>query len=312
MKLLPRPAARALDGARGGVIVDAYRKWSADQAARLAAALSFYTAFSLAPLVLITASLLGLLLGPQAAQGLISERLAQFIGSERALAVEGLLAAADRPEAGGLAGLIGFAMLLWTGSAVVRELQESLNQIFAVRHPQEGWWPSIRRKLVSLAFVLGMGCLMLAAVGVSAAAAAAGKYFGGALGYEEGVLQAFNQAATFVVITALFTAMYRFLPDARIRFRDLLLGGAFTAAFFTLGNYLLGLYLGRKGASSAYGAAGSLMAFLLWTYYCAQIIYFGAEFLYAWAERRGDGVRQRHPPLEDRPTAEERRQRKSR
>lgn len=271
---------------RSDMLADTFRKWSLDDASRLAAALSFYTAFSMAPLLLIMTALLGLLFGEQASQGLLQERLSGFIGPQRAAAMQDLIATAERPRAVGAAGVIGLATLLWGASAVVGELQSSLNKILEVSAPQEGLWLTLRRRLVSIGFVLGMGFLMLASLGLSAAAAAAGGYFGSLLGLEEGLLQAFNQGASFLVVTALFTAMFRFLPDAHLAWRDLLAGGTLTAVLFTFGNYALGVYLARQGAHSAYGAAGSLMAFLLWTYYCAQILYFGAEFLNALVHGR--------------------------
>lgn len=294
----PEPPRRS-----GGALRDAARGWSSHDDARRAAALSYYTAFSVAPLVLLLAAVLGALFGDQAAEGLLYERLSATLGPSRADAVEGLLATAPRPRAG-LAGLIGLATLLWGASNVVAELQSSLNAIFEVATPPRGPKAFLRRRLAAMLFVLGLGFLLLLSLGLSAAAAAAGRFFGehlAALGLRESVLHAFNAAAVVSVMTALFAAMFRGLPDAKVSWRDLLPGAALTALLFAAGDYALGLYLGRKGASSAYGAAGALMAFLLWTYYSAQILYFGAEFVRARARASGRPIRQRFPPPQDRP-----------
>lgn len=286
---------------RGGVLADAVRGWSAHDAMRRAAALSYYTAFSAAPLLLLLAALLGFFFGDRAAQGLLFERLSATLGPEKAAAVESLLKTTPRPRAG-LAGLIGLATLLWAASNVVAELQSSLNAIFEVATPRQGLRAFARRRLSAMLFVLSLGFLLLLSLGLSAAAAAAGRFFGGyleAVGLREGALHAFNAAAVVSVMTALFAAMFRGLPDAKVSWRDLLPGAALTAVLFAAGDYALGLYLGRKSAGSAYGAAGALMAFLLWTYYSAQILYFGAEFVRARSRASGRGIRQAEPAEEE-------------
>jgi membrane protein len=297
------PASAPERPRRGGSLRDAARNWSVHDDARRAAALSYYTAFSAAPLVLILIAALGALFGDQAAEGLLFDRLSATLGPDKAGALEDLIATAPRPKAG-LAGVIGVSTLLWGASNVVGELQSSLNAIFQVNEPRRGLLPFLRRRLIAVAFVLSLGFLLLVSLGLGALAAAAGRFFGerlAALGLRESVLHAFNAAAAFGVLTALFAAMFRFLPDARISWRDLLPGAALTALLFTAGDYALGLYLGRTGAGSAYGAAGALMAFLLWTYYSAQIVYFGAEFARARARASGRSVRQRYPPPEELP-----------
>lgn len=305
----PVSVATAPPRRRGGALAEAARGWSAHDAARRAAALSYYTAFSAAPLVLLLTAALGLLFGDQAARGLLHERLGATLGPEKAAAVESLLATAPRPRAG-LAGLIGLATLLWAASNVVGELQASLNAIFEVATPPRGARAFLRRRAAAVAFVLGLGFLLLLSLGLSAAAAAAGRFFAdrlAALGLREGVLHAFNAAAVVSLATVLFTAMFRVLPDAKVSWRDLVPGAALTALLFAAGDYVLGLYLGRKGASSAYGAAGALMAFLLWTYYSAQIVYFGAEYVRARARASGRPILQRFPPQEERPDERARR-----
>ena len=272
------------------VFLDAYHKWSADNATRLAAALSYYTAFSIAPLVLITVALAALAFGQEAAQGMVTARFSEVLGPDKARALESMLAGARRPGSGGLASIVGFAIVLLGASGVVAELQASLNQIFGVSAIAGSFGVTLKRRLISFGFVLAVGFLMLVSLVLGAVVSAAGKYFGGLMGVREAMLQAANQLFSYAVITSLFTLMFRFLPEARLAWRDLWIGGAFTSALFTLGNFGLSVYLGKAGPASAYGAAGSIMAFLLWTYYCAQIFYFGAELTNAYAHGRGKGV----------------------
>ncbi|MBI3297147.1 MAG: YihY/virulence factor BrkB family protein [Elusimicrobia bacterium] len=270
----------------GTVLAAAARKWRRDEAARLAAALSFYTVFSLTPLVLLTLAVLSTLFGEEAARGLIGERLGDFVGPERAGLIEQLAESASRPEAGRYAGPIGFLSVLWGASAIAGELKASLNRVFDAPPPASGLVPALRGRLISMAFVLSLGFVLLVSLVLGAGAAAAGKFFGGALGLGEAPLHAFNEGAAMLVNALLFTAMFRLLPDARVAWREAAAGGAFTSVMFTLGSLALGLYLGKAGPASAYGAAGALVAFVVWTYYCAQILYFGAEFTAAYARAR--------------------------
>lgn len=284
------PAERVLLKHRQ-VLWRAARRWNRDGVSRMAAALSFYTAFSIAPLMLIAVAVAGAVLGEQAAHGLVSAALGGFLGDERARAVEQLIMGARRPEAGGLAGLIGFVTLAWAGSRVVGELQASLNIIYGVESPPDGWLGALRRKLISLVFVGALGLLMIASLLFSAAASALGGYFGSTFGVEAQALLVVNQLVSVVTISVAFAGIFRFLPDARVTWGDLCLGSMFSGALFTLGNLALGFYMGRAGVASAYGAAGSLLGFMLWTYYSAQMLYFGAEYTRAYAEGRGRGIR---------------------
>ena len=265
--------------------------WSEDQISRFGASLAYFTMFSIAPLVLIMIAVIGLFFGKQAADSLVTGQMQGFLGPDKAKALHAMVVGAQQPGAGSAAGIVGFVSLLFGASSVVGELQSTLNEIYGVRPVAKSLMVTIRRRFVSLGFVLGMGFLLLVSLALNTAASAAGKYFGGAFGMPEAVMHIVNQGLSFGVITMLFVGMFRYLPDARIGWRDLWVGGALTALLFTLGNLGLGLYLGKAGPSSAYGAAGSLLAFLVWTYYCAQIVYFGAEITQAYAEGRGGGIR---------------------
>lgn len=267
--------------------------WSRDQVSRLAASLAYYMIFSIAPLLLISVSVVGVFFGEQSAQGVVSAQLKGWLGADKARALQQILLTAQRPRIGSLAGLLGFAVLLLGAAGVVGELQASLNQIFGAQARPKGYWLTIRRRLVSFGFVLGMGGLVLFSLFMSAATAAADRWFNGALGLPPGSVSHF---ASFIVLLLLFAGMFRLLADAKIAWHDLCVGASATAALFTFGNLILGTYIGTKMPASAYGAAGSLLAFLMWTYYCAQIVYCGAEFTRSYADGRGSGIRPKRNP----------------
>ncbi|MBI4376309.1 MAG: YihY/virulence factor BrkB family protein [Elusimicrobia bacterium] len=279
---------------------ESYREWSRDNVQRLGAALAYYMVFSLAPLLVIAISIVGLFFGSRAAQGLVAQQLQELIGPSAAEAVQNLLQhALYRPRSGLLATLFGLGTLLAGASAVVNELRVSLNQIWEVSPRRRGWLGYLWGRLISLAFVLFVGLLLLLSLGASIAIAAAGKYLTAFLPVPELVLQGLNILLSIGTITLLFAVIYKFLPDARISWHDVWIGALVTALLFTLGNFLLGIYLGKR-ASSAYGAAGSVILILLWTYYCAQIFYFGAEFTQVFSKNRGSRRPQSRIPSETR------------
>lgn len=270
------------------LIKEAAARWLDHEGPRRGAALSYYTIFSVGPLILIVVTIVGFALGPEAAQGVISEQLEGFLGSDKAEAIEGMVESAQKPGAGLAAGLIGFATLLLGAGAVVGELQTSLMRMWGTVPKKSGLKTLVRNRLVSAAFVLALGFLMLVSLIVNAATAAAGKYLEVLLPIPEPAMQLLATGLSFGAIALVFAMIFKYLPRAQISWGDVWIGALSTAAMFALGNQLLGHYLG-KATSSAYGAAGSLLAFMLWGYYCAQILYFGAEFTRAYAEKRGSG-----------------------
>lgn len=245
---------------------------------RRGASLAYYTVFSMAPLVLIMIAVVGFFLGEEAAKGAVVGQMQGFLGGEKASVIQDMVAAANRPGASAASGIIGVAVLLLGASAVVGELQSSLMTIWGVPQAAAGIGGTIKNRLISMAFVLGMGFLLLVSLFLSTGAAAAGKYLGSALGVPEAALQGLNFGLSLGVITCMFAAMFKFLPKAGASWRQVFPGALATAVMFTVGNTLLGLYLGKAGPSSTYGAAGSLLTILLWTYYCSQILFFGAEY----------------------------------
>lgn len=245
---------------------------------RKGAALAYYSVFSMAPLVLIMIAVVGFFLGDDAARGAVTGQMQGFLGGDKARVIQDMVAAANKPGANTVSGVIGIITLLLGASAVVGELQSSLQAIWGVSQEQSGVMSTVKNRLVSMGFVLGMGFLLLVSLFLSTGAAAAGKYIGGVIGVPEAALQVVNSLLSLGLITVMFAAMFKILPKAGIRWKEVW-GGAFaTAVMFTIGNAALGLYLGKAGPASTYGAAGSLLTILLWTYYCAQILYFGSEF----------------------------------
>jgi len=268
-----------------GLLKETAAEGSADQITRLGASLAYYTVFSLAPLALIAVSLVGVVFGDKAAQGAVFSDLSHFMGAAQARAVQHLILSARRSPSGSWAGATGVVLLLFGASSVVGELQSALNRIFDVPAERFGWAATLKQRLISLGFVLGVGFLLVVSMAVSTAISAAGRVLGALAGFSVVLLYAANLSATLAIISLLFALMFRYLPLTRIAWRDAWKGGATTAFLFIAGNLALSLYLGKAGPVSVYGAAGSLLAVLLWSYYCAQIFYLGAEFTHVYARR---------------------------
>lgn len=265
-----------------------FAAWVDDYAPSMGAALAYYTLFSTAPLLLIAVSIAGLAFGPDAARGEIFAQLNDLIGDEGAAAAQTLLQSLNRPAQGIAGTVIGAATLLLGAASVFGELQNSLDRIWRVPPRRgAGLWTLIRARLVSFGMVLGIGFLLVVSLIASAAIAAFGKRYAHAFGAWALVAEALNFAISFAVVTALFAMIYKILPRVRIGWRDVWIGAAVTALLFTIGKSLIGLYLGRSGVASGFGAAGSLIVVILWTYYSAQIFLLGAEFTHVYARACG-------------------------
>jgi membrane protein len=260
--------------------------WRADSAPRLGASLAYYTLFSLAPLLLAAIAIAGLVFGEGAAQGRLVAEIETVIGSAGADAVQGLLESSRHKPAGVAATLIALVMLLIGASGVFLELKSALNIVWDVEDPPGGLLAMLRNRLAAFALVLAVGFLLLVSLVVSAALSALGGVLGGYLDEQKRLLEFANTLISFGVITVLFAMLFKFLPDARIAWRDVWLGAVLTSVLFTLGKFLIGLYLGRSSVSSAYGAAGSVVVLMVWVYYAGQIFFFGAELTQAFARRR--------------------------
>jgi membrane protein len=261
-------------------------KWLEHKDARLGAALAYYSVFSLGPLILIAIAVAGLVFGAEAVHGQILGTLKGMLGDTGAKAIEAMLKSADRPREGTIATVIGIGTLVFAAIGVVVQLKDALNTVWEVETtPGSGVWRFVRSYILSLAGVLALGFLLLTSMLLTAALAAAGKYVAAYL--PEATLQLAGFAASFAVISMLFAMMFKWLPDTAVAWRDVWLGAVLTAALFEVGKFLIGLYIGKQGLESTYGAAASIIVVLIWVYYSAQLVLMGAEFTSVYAHRYG-------------------------
>jgi len=258
-------------------------EWSEDHVPRRAAALAFYAGFSLAPLLLIAISIAGLAFGTDAVRGRVVEQLQGLLGPDAARAVETALKNTRTTGSSVLATVIGVVTLFLGASGVFGELQDSLNEIWKVRKkPGLGIRGFLRSRVLSFTFVVGSGFLLLVSLLVSAFLEAVIRLFAATA-----LLRIAGLGLSFAVVGTLFAMMFKKLPDVRMRWADVWLGAAVTAVLFTIGKWLIGLYLGRSALASTYGAAGSFVVLLMWLYYTSQIVLFGAEITHAYAHEFG-------------------------
>jgi membrane protein len=268
-----------------------FSAWNTHEAPRLGAALAFYTILSLSPLVIIVVALAGLIFSRSTAQAHILSQVQGMIGLEGAKAVAGMLANAQKPATGILGTLVGLLSLLFGASGVFTELRSALNLIWEVKLEQtSGVLGLLRERFFSFGMVLSIGFLLLVSLVVSTVLAAVGKFFGGLLPIPSAVLAVFNFLISYIGVTVLFALIFRFVPEAKVQWRNVWPGALVTAMFFTVGKTLIGLYLGKTSVGSPYGAAGSVIVVIVWVYYSAQIFFFGAEFTHAYAEHQMSAI----------------------
>ena len=261
-------------------------EWYEDRAPRLGAALAYYTVFALAPGLILIIALAGLLLGKEAAQGQIITQVQDLAGKAGAQAVLAAIESARNAGSSLLATTLGAITLLFGLWGVFGELQDALNTIWGVAtRPGRGVVGIIKQRFWSFTMVVGIGFLLLVSLAVSAWLAALGKFFSRLLPLPAVMMETTNALLSFVVITFMFAVIYKLLPDVKIAWRNVWTGAAVTAVLFTIGKTLIGLYLGRSTVASVYGAAGSLIVILLWVYYSAQVVFFGAEFTKVYSRR---------------------------
>lgn len=267
-------------------------KWLEDDPFQSAAALSYYTLFSLAPLLIISIAVAGFVFGREAAQNQIVSTIQGLIGHESALAVQAMIQnASNRPKTGMISTLLGGIILLFGAGGVVGQLQTSLNTIWRVSAKSDSSVRDfIRKRFISFAMVLGIGFLLLVSLAVSAFISALTRFIGSLFGGAAVIAHLLDILISFGFITLLFAMIYKFLPDAKIQWEDVWTGAALTSILFTIGKFLIGVYLGSSGVTSIYGAAGSLITVLLWVYYSSLIFLLGAEFTEVYANTYGSGV----------------------
>ena len=270
------------------VLIASLKSWIDHRGDSKGAALAFYTLFSMAPILVLAIAVAGYFFGAEAAQGEIVAQVQGLVGPNGAQAIQALLAAARDPASGRLATLVASVLLLVGATSVFAELKDSLDELWGIEKSRESAFSVIlRTRLLSFGMVLVLAFLLLVSLVVSAALAVLERYAGGILGSFAAVLATTASLISFGVIACMFAIIYKTLPDAPLTWRDVWIGAAFTAGLFSLGKYVIGLYLGNSGVASSFGAAGSLIALLLWVYYSAQIFFLGAEFTRHYARRFG-------------------------
>lgn len=271
-----------------GLLKETYQEWQEDGAASLAASLSYYTIFSLAPLLLIVLGVVGIMFGEQGARQGVMDQVRSTVGPEGADAINTMLNNANQNNSGPWATGLGLVLLLLGASGVFGQLQSALNHIWEVAPaPDRGILGTIKARFLSMSMVLGIGFLLMVSLVLSAAVASMNQWVQGIAPWTQAFAQLLEWAVNLAIFTGLFAMMFKILPDVRIRWKDVWVGALATALLFSLGKVAIGLYLGKSGTSSAFGAAGSLVVLLLWVYYSSMLLLFGAEFTQVWARRQG-------------------------
>ncbi len=269
------------------LIKETFLGWHRDDASQLAAALAFYTVVSLAPTIIIVIAVSGLAFGKEEVQGQIVEKTTEWIGEIGAKLIQTLIASTSEHTPSIIATIVGVVTILLGATRLFVQLQSALNRIWGVKpKPGRGIKGIIRDRLLSFAILMGIGFLLLVLIVLSATLALLSKYFGYQLPTPVSVFPILD----FIISTLLFATIYKVLPDVKIAWSNVWIGATVTSLLFTIGKFLIGLYLSRSGVASAYGAAGSLFVLLIWLYYSAQIFLLGAEFTQAYAEKYGSPI----------------------
>jgi len=272
---------------------ESFSQWSDDYAPSMGAALAYYTIFSIAPLIVIVIAVAGFVFGAEAARGEIFAQLRGMVGDDGAAAVQGLVKSASEPGKGTFAAIAGVVTLLLGATTVFGELQSDLDRIWDVpKSTESGIKALLRGRMLSFGMILGIGFLLLVSLVLSAGLAALARFWDSWFAGWEVVLQAVNFFVSFAIITGLFAMIYKLLPRCKIEWRDVWVGAMVTSLLFAIGKLLIGLYLGKSGVASGFGAAGSLVIVLLWVYYSSQIFLLGAEFTKTYAHRHGSRIDQ--------------------
>ncbi|MFB2875663.1 YihY/virulence factor BrkB family protein [Floridanema aerugineum] len=268
-----------------------FDEWNEDKASRLAAALAYYTIFSIAPLLVIVIAIAGLVFGEEAARGEIVAQIQGLVGRSGAEVIETAIQNANQPATGSIASIISIGALLFGAIGVFAQLQDALNTIWEVQpkpgRPVKGF---VRRNVLSFTMVLGIGFLLLVSLIISATLSAISSYFSHLVPGFDVLWQVVNFLISFGITSFLFAMIFKFLPNVQITWGDVWIGAIITSLLFSIGRFLLGWYLGKGSFGSTYGAAGSLIIILAWVYYAAQILFFGAEFTQVYARSFGSQI----------------------
>lgn len=279
------------------VVKEAFGSWKSDYAPSMGAAIAYYTMFSIAPLLLIVISVAGFFFGPEAVQGLVLVQLQSLMGEQGAEAIEEMLARVNRPEEGVIGTAIGAVLLLIGASTVFAEIQGALDRIWRspARTEGSGLWSLVRSRLLSFGMILGFAFLLMVSLVVDTALAALTKWWSPWFGGWEVLAQGVSFAVSFGIFTVMFAMIYKFMPRVRIRWHDVWVGAAVTALLFSIGKFLIGLYLGKSDIGTIFGGAGSVVIVMVWVYYSAQIFLLGAEFTWVYAHEFGSRMGEPRP-----------------
>jgi membrane protein len=271
------------------LLKQAGQQWMAHKAGRMGAALSYYSIFSLGPIILIAVSIAGVIFGREAVQDQVSTSLKELLGEKGAGVIIAMLQSASQPQQGVLAGAIGLATLILAAIGVVVQLKDAFNTIWEVESTKTGGvWAFIRSYIFSFAAVISIGFLLLTSMVMTAGIAVIGKFVNSFV--PEVALQATSFLVSFSILTLLFSLMFRWMPDAFVSWSDVWLAAIITAGLFEIGKLIIGLYIGKQGLESTFGAASSLVVVLIWVYYSAQIVLYGAELSAARAKFRTEAL----------------------
>jgi membrane protein len=273
------------------LLSDSVDQWSKHNAPRLGASLAFYSLLSLAPLLLVLVSIVGIAFGHTAAQRDTIQQVQALVGPAAGKAVAAFLQGSQNTTHGIIATIIGLVTLMMSASGVLIELRDALNTIWEVQTPSVSGFRMVtsfvKDRLFSFAIVLAIGFLLIVSLVITTWISALAALSASVVPWQAAIMHLANSIASFIVITGLFAAIYKVMPDVHIEWRDVILGGAVTSLLFTLGKLVLAIYLGRASYASTYGAAASIVVLIAWVYYSAQIFFFGAEFTKAFATRYG-------------------------
>jgi membrane protein len=282
-----------------GMLDEALDGWITDNVPRLSASLAFYTLLSMAPLLVLIVAIAAFVYGQEAAQGQLMWQIRGMVGSKGAAEIQDLVRAASKTASGPIAAVVGIITMLFGASAVVLELQDALNTIWRVPQPQGvsrfcRILAVVKERFYAFGLILGAGLLLLISLALNAFIAAAGELVANRLPESELLLHVEAFVVSFVVITGIFAAIYKLMPAVKLQWGDVIIGAAFTALVFTAGKQLIAMYLGKVGIESPYGAAGALVAILVWVYYSAQCFFLGAEFTKVYTKRHGSWSSKAH------------------
>ena len=296
-KSAPRVRGVIKVSALWSLVKSAAASWIDDYAPSMGAALSYYTLFSIAPLLLIVISIAGLIFGKDAARGEIFGQLQTLMGAESALAIQALLTSVSEPSKSITATIVGGVMVLIGATTVFSELQDAMDRIWrAPARPKTGGIMSLlRSRLLAFGIIFGIGFLLIISLVLSAALAALAKWWAPLFGGWQTLAEVINVLLSFVLITVAFAMIYKVIPRVRVKWNDVWIGAVVTALLFTIGKFLIGLYIGKTGVASGFGAAGSLVVVLIWVYYSAQIFLLGAEFTWVYAHTLGSCKKEPEP-----------------